>query len=701
MLKKIGRFFEDHVEKMVLVLVGIISFVLLILFVLRSPNRFEVPNLEGKTETLSPGEIDERILQLAMQLNQKPVDPIAVPDSQDPNELQPKNYLALLDSSIGDISSAILSPDNIAPEAVAQGPYQVPQSIGRISNVAIEHIRAAAYVPTEPVTDQRTYDQVEHEPNDIDLVTVQGSYDVEGLFRLFHERFFDQVPEQWADPNLAKPVFAAVNLQRRDLGNDGDWSDWQNVPRISIDYNKKLFDLVQDEKNMPSSIFQVQRLQFDNPRIQMDLLQPPAYQFASAREEWYPPSIHPDYTTAINKEMQREKQQAKEAEKQQQNRDTDTTTRRGSRTTNNRGIGGRLGDTGGGLYGNTGTQTGRAGGSRRGTGGRRTNNTRGADAGYTDGTIAQGRSTRRRSGNRGDTLLNTDMYGLQAGGTLTTQTSPLIDVYRDFNKIQLTYTTDFSKMSDPLVFWAHDDTVEPGNTYQYRIRLGVFNPVAQSDQDKAIIWSDFSNPTNAVDILEKVYFFANRQDTDKTVTLSVYKYFMGYWRNEDFRGIGPGEAIGGVVKYEPKKKQEEENIIVAGGNMGLMMPPVAPKKEESPAEPESIDFDTGAVVVDVVDVDEWTTSDDNSLSNKSYADMLYSFDGENIEHMAVSSSNWPNHTKQIHSIVQKLSNKEPEPFKSFGAGRSLQQRGNEMYPGQGGEDFMYDQMMMEGMGGMY
>jgi hypothetical protein len=698
MLKKIGRFFEDHVEKMVLVLVGILSFVLLIFFVLKSPNTYKYVDDEGKTETLSPGKIDERIFQIAVQLNQKPGDPIAAPDSQDTNELRPKDYVALLDSSVGEISSAILSPDNITPDVVARGPYQVPQNIGRITNVAIEHIRAAAYVPTEPVTEQRTYDQVEHEPNDIDLVTVQGSFDVAGLNNLFHQCFFDQVPEEWADSNLAKPVFAAVNLQRREFGNDGDWSDWQTVPRLNIDYNKKLFDLVQDEKNMPSSIFQVQRLQFDNQRIQMDLLQPPAYQFASAREEWYPPSIHPDYTTAINKEMQREKQEARDTEKQQQNRDTDTT-RRGSRTANNnRGGGGRLGDAGGLLgYGNnTGTQSGRAGGSRRGTGGRRTT-TRGGDAGYTDGTMTGGRTSRRRS-NRGDTL-NTDMYSLQAGGTLTTQVSPLIDVYKEFNKIQLTYTTDLSKTRDPLVFWAHDDTVEPGNTYQYRIRLGVFNPVAQSDKDKAIIWSDFSNPTDPVDILGRLYFFASRQEAAKTITLSVFKYFMGYWRSEDFRGIGPGEAIGGVVEYEPKKKPEEENLVVAGGNMGLMMP-VAPKKEESPAEPESINFDTGAVVVDVVDVDEWTASGDSGLSNKSYADMLYSFDGANIEHMAVSSTNWPDRTKQIYSAVQRLSNKEPEPFKQFGSSRT-QQRGTEMYPGQGGDDFGYEQMLMQGMGDRY
>ena len=692
MLKKIGRFFEEHVEKMILAIVGILSFVLFLFFVLRSPNTFEVANDQGKTEKLTPGKIDEHIFQLALQLNQKPADPIQAPESsQESGGPRTEKYLALLDSAVGDIGTAPLTPESITTNVAAQKTYNVPQNIGTVTEVAVEHIRAAAYVPVEPISEQRTYDQVKHEPNDIDLVTVQGSFDIAALVNQFHESFVDQVPEEWADPCLAKPVFAAVNLQRRELTNDGEWSEWQNVPRLKIDNNKRLFELVQNEKNLSSSILQVQRLQFDNKLLQIDLLQPQAYQFASAHEDWYPPSIHPDYTAAMKKEMQREKQEARETEKQQDR--TRETATRGSRTNVRGGGAGGRGDTGGGLYqGGTGTE-----GGRRGTTGGRRGAARGGDGLYTDGRTATtgGRASRGREGR--DALNMEMMY--QPDGTMAAQASPLLDVYREYNKIQLTWTTDLTKMREPLVFWAHDDTAEQAKTYQYRMRLGVFNPVAQTEQDKAILWSEFSDITNPVDIPGRLYFFANRQETAQTVTMTVCKYFLGYWRSADFRGIGPGGAIGGPVERKPEKPKEE-NVFVGAGEMGFVTPATT-KPEDEAVEPEVINYDTGAVVVNVVTGDEWVPSNEGNLNVKPYCEVLYSFDGAMIEHMPVGLSNWPDKIRLAISTVQRLSNEKPEPFKQFGSTRTAQ-RGSEMYPGgRGGEDYMLEEMYMQGMQGRY
>ena len=56
MRKKGGNFFEEHVEKMVLVLIGLVCMWLLITRVLISPNKVEYGG-----EKLGPGEIDIRI----------------------------------------------------------------------------------------------------------------------------------------------------------------------------------------------------------------------------------------------------------------------------------------------------------------------------------------------------------------------------------------------------------------------------------------------------------------------------------------------------------------------------------------------------------------------------------------------------------------------------------------------------------------
>ena len=54
-------------------------------------------------------------------------------------------------------------------------------------------------------------------------------------------------------------------------------------------------------------------------------------------------------------------------------------------------------------------------------------------------------------------------------------------IYEEMKKMLLR-GKDISKLRETITFWAYDDTVEPGASYQYRIRIGVFNPVAGTGQ---------------------------------------------------------------------------------------------------------------------------------------------------------------------------------------------------------------------------
>jgi hypothetical protein len=67
--------------------------------------------------------------------------------------------------------------------------YHLPD-IGEVNGVTVEHIRTVAYVPTEEITEQNGYDKVAHEPNDIDLVTVEANFDVEGLMSVLPAKIF-------------------------------------------------------------------------------------------------------------------------------------------------------------------------------------------------------------------------------------------------------------------------------------------------------------------------------------------------------------------------------------------------------------------------------------------------------------------------------------------------------------------------------
>ena len=62
------------------------------------------------------------------------------------------------------------------------------------------------------------------------------------------------------------------------------------------------------------------------------------------------------------------------------------------------------------------------------------------------------------------------------------------------------------------------------------------------------------------------------------------------------------------------------------------------EKEKKVTVPEKIDYGTGAVLVDIVPVNDWSGS--GKLTTRDYYDMLYSFDGMNIEHMPVKAMYW-------------------------------------------------------------
>ncbi|MCX5637493.1 MAG: hypothetical protein NTX52_07350, partial [Planctomycetota bacterium] len=236
---KIVSFFEEHIEKVILAVVGLVCLWLLVTRVLFSPNVVSYSN-----KNFSPGSIDNYISDQAELLKQKLDQPpaSALPE---PNKPKLKDFVALLDSAVRSVNTRVYLPQpySSSGQVYAQRAYSLPD-IGEVNGVAVEHIRAVAYVPTEEITEQNGYDKVKHEPNDIDLVTVEAKFDVAGLYRRFHECFASEdVPAEWRDPCLAKPVFAAVQLQRQELNPDGSWSDWQTVPRIKVDQLRGLVEI--------------------------------------------------------------------------------------------------------------------------------------------------------------------------------------------------------------------------------------------------------------------------------------------------------------------------------------------------------------------------------------------------------------------------------------------------------------------------
>jgi subfamily B ATP-binding cassette protein MsbA len=56
-----------------------------------------------------------------------------------------------------------------------------------------------------------------------------------------------------------------------------------------------MFEIIENVEELPAGGIKVRLLQFDDRQIKVGLLQPEPYQIASAKEEWFPPSLHKEY----------------------------------------------------------------------------------------------------------------------------------------------------------------------------------------------------------------------------------------------------------------------------------------------------------------------------------------------------------------------------------------------------------------------
>ena len=186
-LSDIGSFFEENVEKIILVIVGLICAWLLVTRVILSPN-----TVSYNDKNFSPSAIDEYAYGEAQNLRQRLNDP---PNQIEPYKPKAEEFLAMLDTTINNVDTTLWPavPYEFGFEAKGTaGVYNLPL-IGEVNDVEVEHIRAVVYVPLGKVTLENPYDKAGNEPNDIDFVTVEAKFDVKQLYDRFNEAFVEDV----------------------------------------------------------------------------------------------------------------------------------------------------------------------------------------------------------------------------------------------------------------------------------------------------------------------------------------------------------------------------------------------------------------------------------------------------------------------------------------------------------------------------
>ena len=167
MNKRQGNIIEEHIEKAVLVIAALVSVYIMIAFVIRSPG------IEINGQELRPGQIDtyisEKAEKLRQQLNKEPDTSIAY-------EPCSPAFITMLSGS-WTLDSNVVWPVPRVMEARIRREYRIPQ-VGDVNNISVEHIRAAAYTAKTEITPENSNKEDSYEVQDIDLVTVEGNFEI-------------------------------------------------------------------------------------------------------------------------------------------------------------------------------------------------------------------------------------------------------------------------------------------------------------------------------------------------------------------------------------------------------------------------------------------------------------------------------------------------------------------------------------------
>ncbi|MCX5632526.1 MAG: hypothetical protein NTW93_02445 [Phycisphaerae bacterium] len=598
---------ELFIDKVILAAALIISLGILLVFVIRSPNTIKY---DGKK--FAPGQIDEYINRkagtLSEQLKQEP---------QDNNSYEPKVtlYLGLIKDSLKNVDTNIDFPLPDSPPVtvdVENRTYQLPK-IELAGKASVADVTMAAYVPTEELSDTLTYGNAETKPADVDLVTVESGINAKQLYESFNSALAGKnIPDEWKiEQQYAKPIFAKVELQRRTLLEDGSWSQWTEVPKTKICHLKNILQLPAQTNEYET---QIALVQFAKIEIRNEVLQPPVYDNAIPGEKWFCPSLYKERQKKLEKEKEEFKKQQMEADKAKKLQEKASRVRQPAArqaTSQPRATGGGGGEDGGG------------GGSMPQAQPRQNR------------PVAVQQTPSRQPQQR---TRPTAPEG-QKGQTEEQQ----------FNEMLLSEKTNTDTL-EKLVFWAHDDTTKPGEKYQYRIRIGVLNPIAgkpwfspeQKDlQNQMVLFSNFSEPTETIEIPNKLHFFATDiKETekggivDKTVEVKVARYTLGNWVSETF-SVKPGEQIGTVSNNEKVKAR----LVQAGIEAG------------------PIDLITGNIMVDARRITEWTGT--ALLKSKEFYELLYCRPGQAIQTMPVKERYWSEEVSKIYKEIKDAESAEP------------------------------------------
>lgn len=606
---------EMHVDKIVLGLMTVISLVLLWMYVLGNPYGAQVGGRK-----LGPGQIDTITKQQSDELL------VAIDQPADASEYffnrtDLAQYDKLLQCPISQVASLSIPYPGIG-EALPEEDriYDVPR-IEPLTEVAVASLRGAAQIPTDEVRPDMPYQTMPWELGDVDLVTVSAKFNIQALTNSFQQSFTGPrlLKTTWKDASLAKPLFAQLRLERREQLEDGTWGEWTAVNRTKIDMYKSLLESVPLTTDQLQYDMKICMGQYSDKAIQRDILQPQAYMFAISRTEWQPPVYLQETLDILKKQQDLKLKQQREDRAKLMN--APTTDRRPETARPNPA--------------DRRQQQQQQDNRRQPEGRRGVRDPQMFEMGFEDPALAARPPVKRER--------------------------TVEDVKNDLKKVVLDEKTDPETMREALLVWAHDDSTTPGKSYQYRLRLGVFNPIAgknwfRNDQsqfkDQVVLWSAYTEPTEAVFVQKRIHVFpiemiaadANPDGT-QGVKVEVAKYNIGQWKKQTF-DVFPGQIIGQKAEVKP-----EENLGL-NGDMGFTNELMGMRGGgiEPSTGPQIIDFTTPFTLVDINRTVNWGSG---AQSRKTYDLMLYYDPEKQICQAAIGKNAWDGSLRKDYTQVEE------------------------------------------------
>ncbi|MCP4712697.1 MAG: hypothetical protein GY869_29065 [Planctomycetes bacterium] len=207
---------------------------------------------------------------------------------------------------------------------------------------------------------------------------------------------------------------------------------------------------------------------------------------------------------------------------------------------------------------------------------------------------------------------------------------------------------------DEIRIWAHDSLVKPNEHYRFRMRIGIFNPIAGKDwftadqqhlKDEILVWSEWATPVKPgpsgadaeeefIQVPQRVVFFPKRTGTNtdqENARVVVYRWQNGKWNQRTFT-VGPGSAIG------------EETVEPAGPD----------------EDPVTIDYRTGVTLIDIIPDQIHYTETGRTMTEVVTLDLVYREANGTIKWLGANPATWPKSLiEKRNEILQSLNNQVP------------------------------------------